>query len=168
MEKIPKQFLTSFVCLLFLSAVGASPVSVGDRAPDFALRSLEGSNLRLSEYRSEVVVLNFWATWCGKCRDALPVLNALYQQYQSEGLQVFAVGVDGKSQKAIEFAADARVSFPVMTDNENKTVSRMYDLGSMPLTLIIDREGNVRHIHEGFKKNSGAKIAAEVATLLAE
>jgi peroxiredoxin len=168
MNKITAQFLAILLGLISLTTVGASSVTIGEQAPDFSLRSLDGGNLRLSEYRSEVVVLNFWATWCGKCSDAMPILNSLYQQYQGDGLQVFAVGVDGDSHKALEFAESAGVSFPMLTDNENKTVSRIYDLGSMPLTLVIDREGNVRHVHKGFKKGSGAQIAAEVAELLAE
>ena len=168
MEKITALFLASILCFPSLAAVGASSVAIGERAPDFSLRSLAGKNLRLSEYRSEVVVVNFWATWCGKCSDAMPVLNTLYEQHQDEGLQILAVGVDGETHKAIEFADAAGVSFPVLTDNEAKSVSRMYELGSMPLTLVIDREGNVRHIHKGFKKDSGARIATEVAELLAE
>ena len=168
MHKLSKQILAAGLCLLFLTVAGASSVSIGDRAPDFVLRSLAGKNLRLSEYRSEVVVLNFWATWCSKCRDAMPVLNSIYQQYQPEGLQVLSVGVDGDSQKAIDFTADLGINFPVMPDNEKKTVSRMYELGSMPLTLVIDREGNVRHIQKGFKRDSGEKIEAVVAKLLAE
>jgi peroxiredoxin len=167
MYKLSKQILAVFLCLLFLTVAGASSVSIGDRAPDFALRSLAGKNLRLSEYRSEVVVLNFWATWCNKCRDAMPVLNSIYQQYQPEGLQVFSVGVDGGSLKAAELATDMGITFPIMPDNEKKTVSRMYELGSMPLTLVIDREGNVRHIQKGFKRDSGEKIEAVVAKLLA-
>jgi peroxiredoxin len=168
MYKYSKQILAAFLCLLFLTVAGASSVSIGDRAPDFALRSLAGKNLRLSEYRSEVVVLNFWASWCSKCRDAMPVLNSIYQQYQPEGLQVFSVGIDGGSPKAIEFTTDMGIAFPIMPDNEKKTVSRMYALGSMPLTLVIDREGNVRHIQKGFKRDSGAKLEAVVAKLLAE
>jgi len=168
MKKITAQFLIATLCLLSLNAVSASPVSIGERAPDFALSTLAGENLRLSEYRSEVVVLNFWASWCNKCRDAMPTLNSLFTQYQNAGLQILAVGVDGDSQKAHQFVAAAGVSFPVLADTEKGTASRMYDLGSMPMTVLIDREGNVRHIHKGFNKDSSAKIAAEVAELLAE
>jgi peroxiredoxin len=168
MYKYSKQILAAFLCLLFLTVAGASSVSIGDRAPDFALRSLAGKNLRLSEYRSEVVVLNFWASWCNKCRDAMPVLNSIHQQYQHEGVQVFSVGIDADLKQAIDFTTDIGITFPVMLDNEKKTVSRMYELGTMPLTLVIDREGNVRHIQKGFKKDSGAKIEAVVAELLAE
>ena len=168
MEKITAQFLAFLFCLLSLSAVGASSFSVGERAPDFALPTLAGKNLRLSEYRSEVVVLNFWATWCGKCSDAMPVLESLYEQHQGAGLNVIAVGVDAESHKAVELINAADISFPVLTDDATKTVSRLYDLGKLPLTLVIDREGNVRHIHTGFSKESGARMMAEVAELLAE
>jgi peroxiredoxin len=168
MEKISPPILSALLCLLFLTAGSAASVPVGERAPDFALRALSGENLRLSEYRSEVVVLNFWASWCNRCSDAMPMLNSLFDQHQDDGLQVLAVGVDGQSHKALEFVNAAAVAFPMLLDNEQATVSRMYELGTMPLTVIIDREGNVRHVHTGFKKDSGTIIAAQVAQLLAE
>ena len=78
-----------------MPCVAAAALQVDEMAPDFVLRSLDDGNLRLSEFRSEVVVLNFWSVWCSNCRDAASALEEFYQQYESAGLQVLSVGVTG-------------------------------------------------------------------------
>jgi peroxiredoxin len=154
-------------CTAILSGTAFSSIDVGVSAPDFALRTLDGKNLRLSEYRSEVVVLNFWSSWCRKCRQVMPVLDQLYKQHHEDGLNVFAIGVEGLFNKSSEMAGELEIEFPILIDARQQ-VSRMYDLDQLPLTLVIDRAGNVRYAHKGFGGDSGAEIAAEIAELLAE
>lgn len=161
------QVLAFLASMVFLNGTVLSAVDVGARAPDFVLRSLDGKNLRLSEFRSEVVVLNFWSSWCGKCRQAIPSLDDLYQQHRDTGLNVLAVGVEGLVDKSSEFVAELDIHFPILLD-KHQQVSRLYDLKRLPLTLVIDRAGNVRYVHKGFTADSGAQIASEVAKLLAE
>ena len=168
MTKALLQVLAVLLCTFFISAAGASPLAIGKPAPDFALPNLQGKNLRLSEYRSDVIVLNFWATWCNRCGDSIRMLNAVYQAHQVEGLQILAVGVDFSNPKTAAFADDLQAAFPLLADDSQNTVSKAYDLGKLPLTLVIDREGNVRFIHKGFDKDTGQQIAAQVAELLAE
>jgi len=168
MAKKSAQLLFSMTSLMLVSLAMASSLSVGARAPDFALPGIDGANLRLSEYRSEVVVLNFWAPWCNKCRDAIQSLDSLYRERQQDGLQVLAVGVDGDSAKARRYVSDIRASFPVLNDDQRKSVSRMYDPGQLPMTVLIDREGNVRFVHKGFREDSQRQIEAELNALLSE
>jgi len=156
------------LCTLIFSAADATLPVIGAPAPDFALPSLQGKNLRLSEYRSDVVVLNFWAAWCNRCGDAMPVLNSLYQTHQTDGLQVLGVGVDYNHAKTADFIANQQVTFPMLKDDAKHHVSKAYELGTLPLTLIIDREGKVRAIHEGFDAETGSQITAQVIELLAE
>jgi peroxiredoxin len=165
--KTASKVMAVLACTAILSGTALSSIDVGTPAPDFALRSLAGKNLRLSEYRSEVVVINFWSSWCRKCRQAMPVLDELYKQHGNDGLNVFAVGVEGLFDKSSDIASELKLGFPVLID-ERQQVSRLYDLNKLPLTLVIDRSGNVRYTHEGFGGDSGAAIAAEVAELLAE
>ena len=161
--------------LLFLIPVilGIPPVAWsaqgldGERAPDFALKSLTGPNLRLSEYRGEIVLVNFWATWCGRCREQLSVIDELYGQYQGRGFQVLSVSVDGDTERARRTVADLRLQIPVLSDDRN-VVSRLYDLGSMPLTVLIDPDGAVRHVHEGYERGDEQTYRLEVEELLAE
>jgi len=168
MDFLPTRTLTVLVCILLAASSAIAAPSVGEAAPDFALRSVDGVNLRLSEYRPQVVVLNFWASWCGKCKSASPVLNSLFEQQRINGLQVLAIDVDGEPGKAKDFALSTGITFPVMLDRDTSSVSRLYDLGSVPMTVVIDREGTVRYVHKRFNSESGKKIAAEVAELLAE
>jgi peroxiredoxin len=117
----------------------------GGSAPDFALRSLERGNQRLSEFRGQVVVLTFWASWCGECRSALPALNALYAQHRAAGLVVLGINLDSDPQRARDFRQALGIEFPVLLD-ANGDVSRLYAVDDMPLTIVIDRDGMARRV----------------------
>ncbi len=137
----------------------------GQPAPDFALRSLGGENLRLSEHLGEVVLINFWATWCGPCRQEMPLLDELYARYKLAGLTVLGVNIDDSAERAAEMASTLKVSYPVLFD-ERKDVSRSYQIGAMPFTVLIDREGVVRHVTEGFKPGYEKRYADQLRQLL--
>lgn len=168
MAKFSIRILLGMIGALIVSSVLASSLSIGQRAPDFALRSLDGEILRLSEFRSEVVVLNFWAPWCNKCRDAIHSLETIYQGNRTTDLHVLAVSVEHELDKAREFSDAQKATFPMLTDDAGNTVSRLYDLGKLPLTVLIGREGNVRFVHEGLQRDSGKQIEAQLNILLNE
>jgi peroxiredoxin len=133
----------------FASPLASGAVATQAAAPDFTLRSMNGPNLRLAEQRGRVVMVNFWATWCGPCRQEMPQLDRLYQKYKSSGFVLLGVNVDDDARKAAEVAAKLGVTFPVLLDTD-KAVSRLYDLSTMPSTVIIDRDGKVRYLHRGY------------------
>jgi peroxiredoxin len=118
-------------------------------APDFTLHTMNGPNLRLAEQRGRVVMVNFWATWCGPCREEMPQLNRLYQKYKGAGFVLLGVNVDDDTRNAADVAAKLGLKFPVLLDTD-KTVSRQYELATMPSTVLIDRDGKVRYIHRGY------------------
>ncbi|MEO8836039.1 MAG: TlpA disulfide reductase family protein [Caldimonas sp.] len=130
-------------------ATASSAIAPATPAPDFALHAMGGSNLRLTEQRGRVVMVNFWATWCGPCRQEMPQLNRLYEKYRSSGFVLLGVNVDDDQSKAAEVAKKLGVTFPVLLDTD-KTVSKLYDVSTMPSTVIIDREGKVRYVHRGY------------------
>jgi peroxiredoxin len=142
---------------------------VGQPAPDFALRSWEGANMRLSEHSGEVVLINFWATWCGPCRQEMPLLDEIYGKYRRAGLVLFSVNLDEESNldAAREMAKTLRVSYPVLFD-ARKEVSRAYQASTMPLTVLIDREGVVRYISEGYKVGYETRYTEKLRELLNE
>ena len=144
-------------------------VLVGQPAPDFALRSWEGENVRLSEHSGEVVLINFWATWCGPCRQEMPLLDEIYGKYRRAGLVLFSVNIDepGNSEAAREMAKTLRVSYPVLFD-ERKDVSRAYQASTMPLTVLIDRAGVVRYVSEGYKTGYETRYTDKLRELLNE
>jgi peroxiredoxin len=154
--------------LLAAAAVTASAaVQPSATAPDFTLRSIGGANLRLAEQRGQVVLVNFWATWCGPCRQEMPHLNRLYDKYRSAGFVLLGVNIDDDPRAAADLATKLGVHFPVLLDTDKK-VSRAYDMSAMPATLLIDRDGRVRHIHRGYRDGVERTYEEQVRGLLKE
>lgn len=136
-------------------------------APDFTLKSKAGENVRLKEQRGNVVLINFWASWCGPCREELPHFEKLQQDYQDLGFTVLAVNVDEDPNKANILLDDIPVSFPVLFDNDD-AVSKLYDVRAMPTTVIVDRDGNQRLTHYGYKSGDEVKYQKAVKALIRE
>jgi peroxiredoxin len=164
--------LHRFLCLglgLLAAALGPvahAAVSTG-AAPDFTLRTLDGRNLRLQEQRGQVVLVNFWATWCGPCRQEMPHLKRLYDKYKGAGFVLLGVNIDDDMRKASELATATGLNFPVLFDTDKK-VTRSWDLGAMPSTVLIDRDGRVRHIHRGYRDGLEQTYEAQARELLKE
>ncbi len=158
------------VLILSVSGIGTGLTALnlsGAQAPDFVLKSISGENIRLSEYRGQVVVLSFWAKWCGDCRAQLAGLNEMYSLYREAGFEVIAVSMDRDIDDARETAEALEVSFPVLFD-EGREVSQLYDISSMPIILMIDREGVVREVIEGYRRGTEDEYLDRVRTLLRE
>jgi len=152
---------------LSLAAANVSAVSLQEAAPDFTLKSLEGSNLRLNEYRGQVVLINFWASWCGPCRQEMPLLDRLHHRYEDTGFAVLGVNVEGVAEPAQEIVSKTNVTFPILIDDGQK-VSEMYNLQAMPSTVVVDRDGVIRYIHHGYKPGDEAKYVEVVKQLIRE
>jgi peroxiredoxin len=148
-------------------SLGAAAALVGTGAPDFTLQTAAGSNLRLTEQRGQVVMLNFWATWCGPCKQEMPHLNKLYEKYHASGFVLLGMNIDDDPRTAIATAAKLGVHFPVLLDTDKK-VSRLYDLSEMPSTVLIDRDGRVRFIHLGYHDGYEDAYDQQIRALLKE
>ena len=142
--------LVACAAFAIVAGTASSAIAPATAAPDFTLHAMGGgANLRLKEQRGRVVMVNFWATWCGPCREEMPQLNRLYEKYRASGFVLLGVNVDDDSSKAAEVAKKLGVTFPVLLDTDKK-VSKLYDLSTMPSTVIIDRDGKVRYVHRGY------------------
>ena len=156
----------AFGAALSLAATAVVPaVAPAAAAPDFTLHSMEGPNLRLQEQRGRVVMVNFWATWCGPCRQEMPHLNRLYEKYRASGFVLLGVNVDDDTRKAADVAGKLGVKFPVLLDTDKK-VSRLYDLSTMPSTVLIDRDGKVRYVHRGYQTGYEEAYDKQIRELL--
>ena len=111
-HEIRKWIAAACLCVPMLSHA----VAVSDVAPDFTLKSVDGSNTRLKEFRGQVVLINFWASWCGPCRQEMPLLERIDERYKDAGFTVLGVNVEGKAGPAKDVATKAGVSFPVLVD----------------------------------------------------
>ena len=164
---IMKNLLLGLTLSVFAATSLASSDLTGQAAPDFVLKSSTGDNLRLSEYRGDVVMVNFWATWCGPCRQEMPLLDELYSRYERVGFSLLGVNIDDDSRKAMNMVSDLGVSFPVLFD-ARKEVSKLYEVEAMPVTVLIDREGTIRYVHHGYKPGYEDKYLDQIRSLLRE
>lgn len=150
---------------LALPALAANPT--GGPAPQFTLASRSGANVSLAQYKGQVVMLNFWASWCGPCRQEMPLLDSIYKQYHRMGFTLIGVNVEPDSNAANQWLKETPVSFPVLYDKESK-VSKMYDVAGMPSTVIIDRTGKVRVLHRGYKPGDENEYLDSIRKLVRE
>jgi peroxiredoxin len=162
---LPNLLLAAFVALVVPNLAIAA--EVGKSAPDFTLKSLDGKNLKLSEMTGNVILINFWASWCGPCREEMPLLNALHNKYEPLGFTVLGVNVEEDLKGAKGFLKNFPVDFPVLLDNTNK-VSKQFKVVAMPTTIVVDRDGNMRYLHQGYKSGDEAKYRQMVKTLIRE
>jgi peroxiredoxin len=149
------------------SSVAAPPTLIGKQAPDFVLKGLDGANLRLSEYRGQVVLVNFWARWAGDSRQEMTALDRINTTYQRAGLVVLGISVDEDLRRATEYAASMRVSYPILFDT-GSNIGRDYLLEKMPMTILVDREGVVRYSKTGFKLGDERAYLDQIRELLRE
>ena len=115
----------------------------------------------------EVVLINFWASWCGPCRQEMPILSELHDKYKALGFTVLGVNVEEDPGKARKLLQEMPVSFPVLLDNES-AVSKQYDVVAMPSTVLVDRQGNMRYLHKGYKSGLEDIYLQQVRDLVRE
>jgi len=144
----------------------STPASVG-RSLDLSLPAIDGRRVDVGGESGRVRVIDFWATWCEPCREALPALDALARELGPRGLSVYGVSVDEDRDRIQEFLATVRVSFPILWDKGAVAVSR-FDVSYMPVTLLVDRKGVIRHVHQGWNPSSASAERREIEALLAE
>lgn len=153
--------------LILVCAPFAHAVTSGGEAANFTLKSADGSNIRLSEHRGQVVLINFWASWCGPCRQEMPELDSLHQKYQHLGFTVFGINVEQDRASADRVLRDIPVTFPVLFDDDN-VVSELYQVDAMPATVLVDRSGTVRFAHKGYKPGYEAVYEHQIRQLVKE
>jgi len=141
--------------------------TAGAAAPQFNLASREGKDVSLTQYHGQVVMINFWASWCGPCRQEMPLLESIYKKYNKLGFTLLGVNVEPDSKAAEDWLKATPVSFPILFDKDSK-VSKLYDVAGMPSTVIIDRSGKVRVLHRGYKPGDENEYLDSIRTLVRE
>lgn len=138
----------------------------GSPAPDFTLTDISGKKVSLSELKGKVVLLNFWATWCGPCRAEMPGLNKLYQELREKGLVVLAISVDASDKPVKEFMKDKKFSFPVLLDTDKEVSFDDYAVMGLPTTIIIDRKGLIAEKVLGEREWDTPQMKEKITKLL--
>jgi len=142
---------------LLLALLFALPFAGGAAAAD----------LDLAAYKGKVVYIDFWASWCGPCRQSFPWMKAMHDKHGGDGLVILAINVDQEKAKADAFLAEFNPAFPVLFDARGELASR-FKVQTMPSSYMLDRQGKPRFKHLGFHDNKRAQYEQEIRQLLAE
>ena len=183
-KKYVALFVTLFVVglLFFFEHFLEEPISVGDvkisekfdlekslagyLAPQFTLRNLKGNQVSLNSFKGQVVVLNFWATWCVPCRIEMPAFENLYRRYRSQGVTVLGVSLDkGADEKVKKFVEEYQLSFPILMDSDGKA-EKLYPSVSIPFTFVIDKAGRIVARVDGAKNWESKETFSAIEYLL--
>lgn len=142
----------SLFLLLFAACLSSPATATNPMAPDFTLREITGASYRLSEHRGEIIVLNFWATWCGPCAVELSHLNAIDQIYADRGVNVVAISIDAaRHTSAVKtYVKSRKYTFTTLHDRDTTVVGQYNPSKVVPYTVVIDRAGRMVQIHAGY------------------
>jgi thiol-disulfide isomerase/thioredoxin len=128
---------------------------------------MAGKPISLDQYKGQVVMINFWASWCGPCRQEMPLLQQMYSKYKPMGFTMLGVNVEPDSKLAAGFLEKTPVTFPILFDVKSE-VSKLYQVAGMPSTAIVDRKGNLRWVHKGYKPGDENEYQNQIRALLRE
>lgn len=155
------------VLLVTLGGLVSCTTDEPRNAPALELDTLDGETMTLEEAGAEVVLVNFWASWCAPCRQEMPELEAMYQNYQDQGLTVWGISVDALPENARHFADEVGVTYPLLLD-EDMATAEAWDIRAMPSTFVIDAEGDIRHTELGYAPETMEALEERIRALLAQ
>jgi thiol-disulfide isomerase/thioredoxin len=171
MRRLPLKHVCVFgLCLTLVLLLSSCPKKpkTPDIAPDFTLKTLEGQEITLSELKGKVVLLDFWATWCGPCKESIPHLAQLYTSYKERGLELIGMSTDkaGDVEVVRRFVNSMEIPYPIILTPEE--VTRSYKITGLPTAVLIDKKGKIREKIVGFNSAIGQQIISKVEELIAE
>jgi len=140
------------------------PPSIGDTAPDFTSKDVNGNTVRLSDYEGSVVLIEFWATWCPPCRELTPMLNNIYEKYKDKGFVILALTPEENMDTVMFYIKKYNIIYPVLI-TDDKT-ARWYGVSNIPVTFLISKEGRVAEKHLGVTRDIMQKLSSGIEKLL--
>ena len=164
------QRLACSVCFTALLSVlfGAGSGLAGESAPDFSLRDINGKTVTLSSYKGKVVLVNFWATWCGPCKLEMPHLDKMDRELQSRGFEVISISTDDAraASKVKPLIKRGGYGFTVLLDKDTTVVSQYNPAKTLPYNVLIDRSGKIAQVYQGYNPGDEVELRAAVEALL--
>jgi cytochrome c biogenesis protein CcmG, thiol:disulfide interchange protein DsbE len=159
-SRLKASLTASLIALSTCLAAVASAADVGTKAPDFELATQDGK-LKLSDLRGHYVYLDFWASWCGPCKQSFPWMNGLHDKYSGKGLKVLGISVDKKIEEAKQFLKEVPAKFAVAFDDSG-TTPKAYSVKGMPTSLLISPDGTVLFVHQSFKDSDKQDLETKI------
>lgn len=165
MNNTKKVIISLFLLILFFATtfelsfahgdawkeMGVIKPKVASEVTDFALLNLNGKEVEISSFRNKVVLLNFWATWCGPCKKEMPAMEKLYGKYKERGFVILGIDYMEKKDKAINFMKKMNLTFPILLDPKG-SVAKLFNVYAIPSSFLIDKKGRVRGIAYGARE----------------
>jgi peroxiredoxin len=164
---ITRRLLFASCLALGMPALAMGAATPGSPAPDFTLAAREGGKVSLADLKGQVVMINFWATWCGPCRQEMPLFAQLQSKYEPLGFTLLAVNVEPDSAAAVTWLKGMPITFPILFDTDSAVAGR-FGVEGMPSTVFVDRNGQVRYVHRGYKPGDEGKYADMIRSLVKE
>lgn len=164
-----RSFLLILAVALVVSLSGADARAAGKAAADFSLRDLNNTTQTLSQYKGKVVLLNFWATWCGPCQVEMPHLQKLYTDLGPKGFVVIGISTDdAKSAAGVKPIVKSKgLTYPVLLDQQTSVVSQYNPAKTLPFNVLVDRKGDIVSVFSGYNPGDEVKVRQAVEALLA-
>jgi peroxiredoxin len=159
------KIISTLFLFLLLSPLTADSAQVGQPAPSFSLKALQGNSVNLSDFEGKVVFLDFWAPWCAPCREELPELDRLYRKYRKDGFEVVGICLDTPEARVTKFLQKVPVTFQILIDKKGEA-AEVYRFSGVPAGFLIDRDGIIRKQYKGFAMDLLPLYEKEISDLL--
>ncbi len=159
-------FLFLIGLLLLIPNCSKKPVE-SSLAPDFTLKTLRGEQITLSTLKGKVILLDFWATWCGPCKESIPQFVQMYRDFRAKGFEIIGLSMDRGDERAVRnFIKAMDIPYPVLIAPDD--LAKKYGVTALPTTFLIDKEGKIREKIVGFNLSIAQRMVAKVSQLLSE
>jgi len=166
LRRLQKSCAALAAAFLIFAAQPSHAVAVGDQAPEITVVQADGSPIQLSALRGKTVYLDFWASWCGPCRQSFPWMNAMQDKYAGSGLAIVAINVDKKRADAEKFLAQFPARFTIVYDEPGLTPTK-YEVKKMPTSVLIDARGKIVSAHSGFSNDMRDDLERRIRATMA-
>jgi len=167
-RRFPIRSILAAAAAGFLALAPSPAQAAGEQAPDFTLRDIYNKEVSLSDYKGKVVLVNFWATWCGPCKVEMPHLDKMDAEFEARGFEVLSISTDDARAASMvkPFIKKNGYQFTVLLDKTTSVVSKYNPGKTLPYTAILDREGRIAHVHMGYNAGDEEKMRDEIVALL--
>ena len=163
-------FMSRIASVASLVLLCAGPTLAGEAAPDFSLRDINGKEVSLSSHKGKVVLVNFWATWCGPCKLEMPHLDKMDRELESKGFEVISISTDDAraASKVKPLVKRGGYGFTVLLDKDTTVVSQYNPAKTLPYNVLIDRAGNIHKVYQGYNPGDEVELRRDVEALVNE